>query len=354
MAAGAYTVKDDPKNPRAILIERSGDAPEEQQTLRGDLERIWIELDRTYLPDDAKAEHRFLQLRYQLKLIAQTGLTGTEARPDIAADMLQQFKYRTVLGAFNIVEEGRKITFTTNFGIKPSEDQLVLKSAVEKFSSQLDQLFPTNNGESPPVHAQYHGALAGLARVGLTGSQPQVNVAARALESLKDELLLHEGPRVKNSYMQKLGVAAGWSAFGSLCIWVMSLIVEAFASGYPPVVETTKFLRTFAPLWLGSMVGTWLSFGARKAVLRFDELAKLEDDLLQPAMRVLYVGLLTMIIGVLFYLHVVTVSVGAVSTELLTEAHPLIALMLGALCGISEQGLANKVVKQAETFLNFK
>ena len=157
--------------------------PEEQQTLRGDLERIWIELDRTYLPDDAKAEHRFLQLRYQLKLIAQTGLTGTEARPDIAADMLQQFKYRTVLGAFNIVEEGRKITFTTNFGIKPSEDQLVLKSAVEKFSSQLDQLFPTNNGESPPVHAQYHGALAGLARVGLTGSQPQVNVAARALES---------------------------------------------------------------------------------------------------------------------------------------------------------------------------
>ena len=61
-----------------------------------------------------------------------------------------------------------------------------------------------------------------------------------------------------------------------------------------------------------------------------------------------------MIIGVLFYLHVVTVSVGAVSTELLTEAHPLIALMLGALCGISEQGLGTKVVKQAETFLNFK
>ena len=91
--------------------------------------------------------------------------------------------------------------------------------------------------------------------------------------------------------MQKLGVAAGWSAFGSLCIWVMSLIVEAFASGYPPVVETTKFLRTFS-YHFGSvrMVGTWLSFGARKAVLRFDELAKLEDDLLQPAMRVLYVG----------------------------------------------------------------
>jgi hypothetical protein len=265
--------------------------------------------------------------------------------------MLQQLRQRTILGPFTIAESDGEIRFKTTSGVKPSEEQLLLKSEVERVNAQLKLLF----SESEPIFKQYNGSLIGLARVGLTGANAQPGVATRALKSLKDEVLLREGARVKNAYMKALGIAAIWSGAAGIFVWVCSTAIERDSGSLQPdFVAAAKMLTKFAPLWIGCMCGVWLSFGTRKAILSFEDLTNIEDDLLQPSLRVIYAGLLTLVLGAFFLLQVVTVSVGQVSTALVGSDNYLATLMLGALCGISERVLASKVVKQAESFLNFK
>jgi len=183
--------------------------------------------------------------------------------------------------------------------------------------------------------------LLNLARVGLVGEHASPELAARALESLKSDITASEAGRVKNRYMKQLGIralisSAALALVGALlCIWT-----------------ATRPVACIAFVLAGCMAGVWLSFGARKAVLRFEDLHIPEEDRLEPVIRLVFAGLLTLVIALLFSLKAIVVTMGATSTDQITSDVRL-AVLVGMLCGFSEQVLSTRVAKQAGVLLDF-
>jgi hypothetical protein len=62
------------------------------------------------------------------------------------------------------------------------------------------------------------------------------------------------------------------------------------------------------------MIGVWLSFAIRKKILTFQNLALLEKDNLEPMMRLIFAGTLTVTLGLAFDQNLVTLSVGKISS----------------------------------------
>jgi hypothetical protein len=101
---------------------------------------------------------------------------------------------------------------------------------------------------------------------------------------------------------------------------------------------------------IGTMLGVWLSFGTRKPVLKFEDLHILEDDRLEPLVRLIFAGLLGGTVALLFYLHVVDVTLGTLTTDQIAS-NGWAALLFGILSGVGEKALATNVSHQAAILL---
>ena len=190
---------------------------------------------------------------------------------------------------------------------------------------------------------EYFRPLLSLAQLGLVGKSANPSLAQRALDSLKFEIVSREGGAIKNGYMKKLGQA-------SLLLGLPAIFLGILIREYTTDLDT---LGCFLFLWSGCMAGVWLSFGARKIQISFDELGILEQDRLSPAIRLVFAGLLTMIIGLLVATEAVVLQLGDFSTaNLMTDIK--VQLLIGSLCGISEQALSSKVSQHAKDFLGIQ
>jgi len=100
----------------------------------------------------------------------------------------------------------------------------------------------------------------------------------------------------------------------------------------------------------GYRLGVWLSFGTRKPVLKFEDLHILEEDRLEPVVRLVFTGVLAGTVALLFFLHVVDVTLGALSTDQIA-GNGWAALLFGILSGVGEKALATNVSHQAAILL---
>jgi hypothetical protein len=141
--------------------------------------------------------------------------------------------------------------------------------------------------------------------------------------------------------MKKLGA---WAALAA-AVPALALVAAGCAS-----VDLSD-VRPYLYLWIGCMVGVWLSFGARNVSVNFEELGVIEKDRLSPPVRLVFAGLLTLIIGLLISSEAVLVELGELSTANFTE-DPKFALLIGALCGISELALSAKVSQRASELVS--
>jgi hypothetical protein len=103
-------------------------------------------------------------------------------------------------------------------------------------------------------------------------------------------------------------------------------------------------------LWVGCFFGVWLSYGIRTSAFTLTDLTLTDNDRLLPVIRLLFAGNLTMILGIMFILGVVQISLGNYS---LTDfsVRPMLAFLVGAFCGISELLLPATVAKRASDFI---
>jgi len=246
----------------------------------------------------------------------------------------------TLKGAFRVYrskDNPKDIQFES-LGSQTPQDQLRLKDDIEQALVVLNSLIL----EPEARFEQYFKPLLSLAQCGLVGDAANPEVAARALASWKNDVTVREGGKIKNRYMKMLGRAAVFSGIPTL---VTSLVVLRYLPRY-------EIAGCFLVLWSGCMAGVWLSFGARKASFSFEDLHIPEQDRLEPFVRLFFAGLLTIILGLVFSLDVVTVTLGSISTsEINTKFR--VALLIGMLCGFSEQVLSSKVAKQASSLLDF-
>jgi hypothetical protein len=250
----------------------------------------------------------------------------------------------------------REIIFNQTGDVIPvPAPQLKLKADIESTMTTLDVIFPrekaeTNTPDLPPRMSieqrrfqEYQTKVLGIAQVGLqTPADP--DSARQSLESLQADVLYREGPRVKNTYLRKLGRAALVIAAVGVVAYLVIRNNDAFSilmSAY----------RNLLPLWVGTMIGAWLSFGIRRPRLAFKDLGALEDDMVDPAIRLVFTGLIATAFYFIFALQMVSVKVGGLNS-LDVMGHGSSAFLVGMLLGVSEQALPGALTRRASQFVS--
>lgn len=188
---------------------------------------------------------------------------------------------------------------------------------------------------------EYMTQLAGIAGVGLMNVDPsQAAFAKGDLARYRLEFAAREGGTVKNRYLRRLGL---WCAVSAALMAVLYGVARE-----APVHGVFHDFRNFFLLAVGASIGTWLSFSLRRSTLAFEDLAVLEEDRLDPGMRVLFMVGLTTVVGLLFWTGAVNFGVGGLQAAEAVQAHGAGALLIGLLAGIAERALGDAVSRRAK------
>jgi len=233
----------------------------------------------------------------------------------------------------------------------PPPDQFKLRADIGTTLMTLRAIFPDKNEGTRPKtmtaiqrrYAAYQDKLLGIAQIGLqTPADP--NSARQWLEELRADILLREGPRVKNGYMMRLGRAAAALA-------AVSAVVYLVLRDNPQVSHLLYAYRNLFVLLTGTMIGTWLSFGLRRPKIVFKDLSALEGDMMEPAVRLIFTGLIAITIAFVFATGMVNVNIGGLnSANLLFNGRS--ALLIGMLLGVSELALPGVLTRRASQFVS--
>jgi hypothetical protein len=186
---------------------------------------------------------------------------------------------------------------------------------------------------------EYVRKLAGIGRLGLEG--PHIELANLALDGLRSEFVAAEAGRIKNTYVRTLGLWAGIAAVAFFLFYGLvdvGFITSGFWSGH----------KAFLLAAAGAAIGTWLSFSIRRVTLSFDDLAILEEDLLDPGVRVIFVIALTIAVCLLFWTGATNIEIGNLKTSHFVGAT---SFLVGVFAGISERALATAISGRAAAFV---
>jgi hypothetical protein len=236
-----------------------------------------------------------------------------------------------------------------------AEDQLDLKRDVERALYGISRLF-IHGDKQDPKFRPYYVQLLNLAQLGLVGPNASPDVAKRALQSTTADLIDAEGSAVKNGHLARLARVAVVLSIPCMLLYVALRLTgraRCVASILHKLSVDSVQMSSFMLLWVGCFVGVVLSYGSRTTRMTLDDLIVTDTDYLLPAARHLFAGTLTMILGILLCLGVVEVKIAGASTRQLI-ADPMIAFLIGTLCGISELVLPGAVAKRADSVLGLK
>lgn len=220
--------------------------------------------------------------------------------------------------------------------------QRALKNEVERALSTINALYA-----APKDHrkrAEAFTKLLSLSRVGLAGPRASPEIATDALRSLEADITNREAGPVKNAYMRKLGL---WAA----SLGCIALASYFFCDLFPeiPFSQVERY-KNFFVLWAGCMLGTWASFASRRVTLEFHDLVALEEDRVEPGLRLLFAGALTVVLGLVFTSGMADVEIGNFSASALMTSGS-IAFLAGAFAGISEKALPSAILTRARDIL---
>ena len=221
-------------------------------------------------------------------------------------------------------------------------DQRDLKNEVERALTILKSLYrkPEDSGKLREAVSK----LLALSQVGLVGPNASPVVAFDALRALESDIIERESGPIKNLYMRKLG---GWAAlFGGIGL-LLYLVCEHFR--WLPFDEFYRYRRVFL-VWSGAMLGAWASFASRKVTLTFADLVALEDDKIEPQLRLIFTGSLTAILALIFSTGVADVKIGLFQASSLMHSGS-ISLLLGAFAGLAEKALPSAVMSRATSVI---
>ena len=200
------------------------------------------------------------------------------------------------------------------------------------------------------LHSEFIKKLSGVAEIGLRGARPELGKLA--LDDLREQYLRRVAPAVKNRHMAGLGAWCLVVAVVALALHNVTTMTPppfaAFASFFGDAAFWAQ-KRTFFLLIAGSSVGAWASFAMRNETLAFTQLASPQADMLRPFMRVAFVTALTSLVGLILWTGFLTFSIGGVQVAAF-RTNGSIALLLGALCGLSERALSTALVNQSNSF----
>ena len=209
-----------------------------------------------------------------------------------------------------------------------SEIQQKLYVEAEYLSNIIKSLHKTKD----EIKEKYFNKLLSLSQVGLVGEFPQTSLSLKSLEKL---IVLVEGQRIKNIYMRDLGITA-------LIITIIFSIFYFLCIKY----ENIKFLSEYCAVIMGSQIGVWISFGARKFNIKIEELSLIEKDMMNKLIRLIYIGLCSAILLLFFKTKLITITFGKVITTEEIARNLEIQFALGIICGLIESKIGIKIYRK--------
>lgn len=186
------------------------------------------------------------------------------------------------------------------------------------------------------VKEKYFKKLLSLAQAGFLSSSPNPIIAQLSLEVLQKEMLLVEGHRIKNRYMFWLGVGAIVSI--AVC-WIVYCVVSIF-------YEASSLEKYFFT-WTGAMVGTWISFGARKFTIQLEDLSVLEKDNMNIYIRLPYIGICSLIFLLFLDSEILSFKIGSMSSEKINNTIEF-QILIGIVAGLLESKLGVKIYEKVQ------
>lgn len=273
------------------------------------------------------------------------GASGdADAPPDPSAAARERFS----VGCYKVADQdgGTFLVLpdASQDGSLAPADQQELYADVRKTLQVLHGLGGNERGRL----TAYYACLRAVAETGLVGASVQPAFAHEALRRLQTEIVEQEAVLVKTGYMTWLARITAYVAAPALVVALVAPVTQRFTwLNATNGLLTRGHVTCLSLLVAGCAVGVWLSFGARKTTLTFDDLRVLEKDYLGPKTRIGFAELLTLTLGLLFAARVVVVDLGVINTANVFTS-PLTALIVGLLCGFSEQALSSQIAKRAK------
>lgn len=247
-------------------------------------------------------------------------------------------------GCYNVVKNEtipNDIIFSVKSNINQvTENQQKLHLEIEKTLVVVRKLY-----ENTPIELQhYFSQLLTLAQAGLVPEEnAQPTISLNALQQLKSEIIDKKSGEVKNTYFKTLGLKA---TYLGLPILLIALIIKgSYYFQDSDILNNLSTFSNFLFIWCASLVGVWLSFGARKTILTFEELTTIEEDRLEPVIRLIFVGVMALMFSLLFYKEAIVLEIGKISTKSIST-DSFIAIIFGVFLGLSEKLIGQKLTKK--------
>lgn len=231
------------------------------------------------------------------------------------------------------------------------------------YFSANDDKFNTDKKNNDKIKAMYFDKLLSLAQAGLTGALAHPDLATSALERLKVEITTVEGQRIKNTYMKELGVRAFLSSLFALMLFFITstaifpnqatladLLLKKPDSIFLFQNDFLAVISMCGIIWIGAMLGTWVSFAARNPTIDFERLSILEADRLEPTIRLIYIGICAIIFALFLSSGIIALEVGGLSTADIAGSIST-QFVIGLLCGLTESKIGIFIHDKSETII---
>jgi hypothetical protein len=198
--------------------------------------------------------------------------------------------------------------------------------------------------------ADYFAQLISLAKLGLEGENAQPALAQRALEHIKIEIIDREAGKVKNQYLRKLGAKA---LLLGLPFFVAGTAINFLHThlGMRSMNKDYTDLASLMLMWSGTMVGVWLSFAITRTIIGFEDLTIIEKDRLEPTVRLVFTGILSIVFGLLFIKNAISIQLGSFTSDNILK-DPVTAFLIGVVLGLNEKIVGSTLTKKTSTVLD--
>lgn len=255
-------------------------------------------------------------------------------------------------------------------------DQEAAKQQFEQFAMVLRMVFQS---PEPELFNAYFDRLLSTARAAFEPRQ-YFPAPLNDLAIFKNEVVQAAGSRIKARYTSKLAWAVLWAslALGGAGV-AMQGIVSKWAVDKAPAVEAAplapareqmptaipaKSVTLLGVQWsaqfsfahagilaAAAMWGLLFASMTRNIDPTFDTLLTPDNDLMEPWVRLLFFGIPTLIIALIFQTQLVSISFGThVSTSQIND-NAIVAALIGFLLGIAERALPNEVEQWSKKLL---
>ena len=180
------------------------------------------------------------------------------------------------------------------------------------------------------------------------GNRLSDDAAKAEVAAIANDLIDDEAPRIKNGHLRELARCAVKLTIPFLASYV---VLTLFAKELTDLLLKLNIVpvvaANFMLLWVGTFVGVCLSYAIRTHVFSLADLTRTDKDYLAPQIRLILAGGFAMVIALLCIVGLGDIEFGTVKlSNLGMKPVPMLAFVLGAVLGISEQKLSGTIEKR--------